>query len=296
MLRFIRFRILFRIAGIALAMSAAYAAMHTTQGVMGVAKGEPPLPADRFRAPIATLEARLFAPAPLSMRERIELASSFDAMRQSLRAGSDGHLASYSAREIGTLAGMSRGLGNLGGADLDRVRRNWLRVRANTFDDASWFRFSEADPVAPAIEPRVALSDADLAIVVRLRATLAGVESAIGRGEREVPRLGEPRPSGVMDDGVADAWRNWTPGWSVDVERLRRSLPVTPDPDASPRVRFACECIGRAIAELSAVPGDAAHGGRAPYEVESTRHFQNARHELQAAKGWIETAEQGRPA
>ena len=82
------------------------------------------------------------------MEERIALAESFDEVGKVLGANKGMHLAQYSAREVRTLAGMSRGLGDLGGADLDRVRQNWMRVRANTFDDAAWFRFSESDPAA----------------------------------------------------------------------------------------------------------------------------------------------------
>src|SRR5881392_1285637 len=78
MLKLLRVRNLLAVAAIVFAMGAAYNAMHTTQGVMGVAKGERPLPSEQFRAPIAKLEAHLFAPAPLTMEERIALAESFD--------------------------------------------------------------------------------------------------------------------------------------------------------------------------------------------------------------------------
>src|SRR5262249_36815280 len=169
MLRLLTVRNLLVVVGVLFAMGAAYQAMHTTQGVMSVAKGEGTLASAQYRAPIANLEAQLFAPGPLSMEQRIQLAAAFDEMRKSLVAGGDSHMAHYSARELGTLAAMSRGLGNLGGPDLDRVRQNWMRVRSNTFDDASWFRFSEADPVAPAVQPRVPLSAGDRAIVERLQ-------------------------------------------------------------------------------------------------------------------------------
>ena len=295
MWKLLRVRNLLALAVILFAMGTAYNAMHTTQGVMGVAVGESQLAAEQFRAPIAKLEERLFAAGPLSMEQRIALAVAFDDMRKALDAGTSAHLAKYSARELKTLAGMSRGLGNLGGADLDRVRQNWMRVRANMFDDASWFRFSESDPVAPAVEPRVPLSDADRATLARLKTTLEGIEFAIGRGEREADRLGEPQPSGTVDDWVASGWRDWVVNWRDEMARLRGSLPATPGDDASQRVRFAWDSVGRAIDELSAVPDDVASGGRPPYRVEWTRHFQNARRDVRSAKNWIEKAEQGLP-
>jgi hypothetical protein len=290
----LRFRILIAIAAIALALGAAYNAMHTTEGVVGVANGESPLSADQFRAPIANLEAHLFAPAPLTMEQRIVLATDFDEMRKALEAGSDGHLARFSAREIGTLAALSRGLGKLDGANLARVRQNWMRVRANTFDDASWFRFSEKDPVATPEEVRVPLAESDRAFMEKVRQALDRIDYTIERGEREVDRLGEPQPSGTVDDGVASAWRDWVVDWRAQMDRLRDDLPESPGPDVAMRVRFAWDSANRAIAELSAVPGGASSGGRPPYRVEWTRHFQNARRDVTSARDWIAKAEQGR--
>src|SRR5215510_1703703 len=116
MLQYIRIRHLLVVVAVLFAMGMAYQAMHTTQGVMSVAKHEGVLASDRFRAPIAKLEAQLFAPSPLSMEQRVQLAAAFDEMRKTLVDSSDTHMAKYSARELGTLAAMSRGLGDLGGA------------------------------------------------------------------------------------------------------------------------------------------------------------------------------------
>jgi len=294
MLKLLRVRNLLVAAAIVFAMGAAYSAMHTTQGVMGVAKGERPLPSEQFRAPIATLETHLFAPAPLTMEQRIALAEDFDEVGKVLTANRGMHLAQYSAREVRTLAGMSRGLGDLAGADLDRVRQNWMRVRANTFDDAAWFRFSESDPAAPIEEPRLPLSDADRSTLVALKASLDQIEFVIERGEREADRLGEPQPSGTVDGWVADSWRDWVVNWRDETDRARRSLPHAPDANTAQRVRFAWDSANRALDELAAVPGDAASGGRPPYRFEWTRRFQNARRDVLSAKDWIEKALQGR--
>lgn len=294
MFQLLRVRNLLLVAVVLGAMGAAYGAMHTTQGVMSVAKGETQLSAEPYRAPIAKVEEHLFAPGPLTMEQRIVLAASFDDMRKALAAGSATYMAQYSARELGTLASMSRGLGDLGGADLDRVRQNWMRVRSNTFSDASWFRFSESDPVAPAEEPRAALSEADRATLATLRTSIERIEMAIDRGEHDGGLLGEPQPGGTVDAGVADGWSNFVTNWRDEMARTRGSLPGAPAADASMRVRFAWDSANRAIDELTALPGAAAGGGRAPYRFEWTRHVQNARREVQSAKGWIEKAEDGR--
>jgi hypothetical protein len=60
-------------------------------------------------------------------------------------------------------------------------------------------------------------------------------------------------------------------------------------------VRFAWDTVNRAIDDLSGVPGDAVYGGRPPYKVEWTRHFQNARRNVKSAKDWLDRAESGRP-
>jgi hypothetical protein len=294
MLKLLRVRNLLLVAAVLSAMGMAYQAMHTTQGVMSVAKEEGTLASAEYRAPIANLEAQLFASGPLTMEQRIQLAAAFDEMRRALESGHDSHMTKYSARELGTLASMSRGLGDLGGADLDRVRQNWMRIRSNTFDDASWFRFSEADPVAPAAEPIVALSPADRATVARLKSTLDRMQSQIERGEREAGRLGEPRPDGSVGDVVREAWRSWAAGWAAELSSLRSSLPPAPDAEAALRVRFAWDNVERALDELAKVPGSAPRGGRPPYKFEWTRNFQNARRDVDSARSWIAKAEHGR--
>jgi hypothetical protein len=293
MFKLLRFRILLAVAAILLAMGGAYHAMHTTEGIVGGVK-DSPLASAEFRAPIANLEARLFAAGPLAMEDRIVLARQFDEVGKALETKAGTHMARYSARELHTLAGMSRGLGALGGSDLDRVRNNWMRVRANTFDDASWFRFSEADPVAPPEEIRVPLSEADRAMVGTLRTFLDRIDYAIERGQREADRLGEPEPSGTTEATVAGAWRDWSTDWRAEMERIRGLLPEKPAPSASFGVRFGWEAAGRALDELSAVPGSVPGGGRAPYRVEWTRRFENARRSASSARDWINRAEQGR--
>jgi hypothetical protein len=289
----IRFRIRIAIAVILFAMASAYQAMHTTEGIMG-GMNDPTLPSTEFRSPIANLEARLFATGPFTKEWRIDLARAFDEMGKALDARASTHLARYSAREVRTLAGMSRRLHDPPGSDLERVRTNWMRVRSNTFDDASWFRFSEADPVATPEEIRVPLAPADRATVDELRAALDRIDDAIERGADQADRLGEPEPSGTTEPGVANAWHDWTGDWIAKIERIRERLPREPESSAPFGVRYGRDAVGRALDELSAVPGAAVGGGRPPYRVEWTRHFENARRNARSARDWIEKAEQGR--
>ena len=294
MLKLIRIRHLLVVVAVLMAMGTAYNAMHTTQGVVGAVKGDSQLASAEYRAPIANLEARLFAAGPLTMEERIVLAQAFDDFGKALAARGGTHMATYSARELRTLAGLSRGLGELGGADLDRVRQNWMRVRANTFDDAAWFRFSEADPAAPPEEARVPLSAADRATVEALRTVLDKIDYAMERGERETDRLGEPEPSGTTSESLRGAWRDWSTDWRAEIERMRGWLPSAPEPGAPFGVRFGWDATRSALDELSAVPGGMRDGRRPPYRVEWTRRFQNARRNVSSARSWIEKAEQGR--
>ena len=294
MLRMLRVRILLGVAAVLAALAFAGHGLHTTEGLVSVAKYEPVLSSAQFRAPIANLEAQLFAPAPLSLEQRVRLAASVDEMREALLAGSDSHMARFSARELGTLAAMCRGPGSLGGAELARVRQNWMRIRSNLFDDASWFRFSEADPIAPAEEPRIELSERDRWVVSRLRPVLDRIDRQIERGVEDTGRLGEPHPDGTVDDGVRESWQSWAVDWDDDVARLRESLPEAPDSTVSLRVRFAWDSAQRALGELGAVTGSAAGGGRPPYAIECTRHFQNARRSLDSGRDWIAKAEDGR--
>jgi len=294
MLKLIRVRYLLAAGAIVFAMSCAYQAMHTTEGVVSVATNEGVIASAQFRAPIATLEAQLFAPGPLTMEERIRLAAAIDAMRESLEVGSGSHMAKFSARELRTLAAMSRGIGELGGDDLERVRHNWMRIRSNNFDDASWFRFSEADPVAPVVEPTVALSTNDRETVERLKYALSRLEESVASGYREAEQLGEPRPEGSFEPQVGQAWRDWSVRWDEGLARVQTTMPPAPDTTASLRVRFAFDNVKRALDELSAVPGSAPNGGRPPYPSEWQGHFHDARRALESARNWIAQAESGR--
>jgi hypothetical protein len=291
--KLLRFRILFAVAAILMAMMWAHRAMHTTEGIVG-GVNEPALASTEFRVPIAKLEARLFAASPLSMEERVVLAREFDGVGKALEARGT-HMARYSAREVHTLAAMSRGLGELGGSDLERVRANWMRVRANTFDDAAWFRFSEKDPAATPEEKKVPMSAADRATVEALRPALDKLEYAIERGERDCDRLGEPEPSGSTDEHIKSSWRDWSASWRDELERIRSWLPAEPEVTAALGVRFAKNRVDEALKELAAVPGSVTSGGRAPYRVEWTRRFQNARRNVKSARDIIAEVERGGP-
>jgi hypothetical protein len=78
------------------------------------------------------------------------------------------------------------------------------------------------------------------------------------------------------------------------MERIRALLPEQPAADRSFGVRYCWDAVSSAIEELSAAPGAIPRGGRAPYRVEWTRRFQNARRNVSPARSWIEKAEQGR--
>jgi hypothetical protein len=289
----IRFRIRIAIAVILFAMASGYQAMHTSEGIMG-GLHDPTLNSAEFRAPIANLEARLFSSEPFTRDRRNELARAFEDMGKALDVRASTHLVKYSAREVRTLAGMSRHLHEQPGEDLARVRTNWMRVRSNTFDDAAWFRFSEADPVATTEEVRVPLSQTDRVTVDELRVVLTWIDDAIEHGADQADRLGEPEPSGTADPGVASAWHDWTGDWVAKIERIRERMPREPESTAPFGVRFGRDAVGRALDELSSVPGAAASGGRPPYRVEWTRHFENAKRNVQSARDWIDKAEQGR--
>jgi hypothetical protein len=288
-----RFRVRIAIAVIVMAMVGGYRAMHTTEGIMG-GLNDSTLSSTEFRAPIATLEAHLFATGPVTREDGKALAHAFEDLGKALDARSGTHIARYSARELRTLAGMSRRLSDRPRGDLERVRTQWMRVRSNTFDDASWFRFSEADPVATPEEIRVPLGEADRATVDELRALLDRIDEAIERGADQTDRLGEPEPSGSTEPGVAGAWHDWTADWIAKIDRIRERLPREPESSAPFAVRYGRDGVVRALDELSAVPGASATGGRPPYRVEWTRRFENARRNARAARDWIERAEQGR--
>jgi hypothetical protein len=283
------------VAAVLFAFASAYHALHTTQGLHGGLE-DAPLAAAEYRAPIVEVEAILFAPGPLSMEDRIQLAQAMDVMRRELDARGGTDLAKFSAREIGALADMSRGLGELGGADLERVRSNWMRIRSNTFaDDASWYRFSEADPVAAREEERIELTVSDRAALDGLRATLDRIEQAIERGARDCERLGEAESDWDQGRGeaFAQSWRDWGEGWTSELENLRGWMPAAPGPGASPGLRFVHEAAASALRQLESVPNLGRGRWNAPYRQDWERAFQGAAKQVRDARFWIERAEKG---
>jgi hypothetical protein len=294
--RLLTFRNLLAAAAVLFAMGAAYSAMHTTQGLQG-ALNDTTLVAADYRGAIVDVEAILFSPAPLSMEDRILLSKAFQGMHRELERRGGTHLAHYGAREVMTLAGMSQGLGPLAGADLDRVRSNWMRVRSNTFGDESWYRFSEADPVAPREAAKIELSAADREALAGLRASLDRIEAAMQRGERDVDGLGEPdsEPSwaDARGEAFAAAWKDWADGWRSDMESLRGDLPPAPAPESAAGVRFAHGAAVNAIEELAAIPSDGRGRWQTPLRHDWERRFQNAAKKVRDARFWIDRAERG---
>lgn len=296
MLQLLRFRNLVAVAAILFAMSMANSALHTTQGVHSVAMNERALDPAAFRAQIVDVEAILFSPAPLSMETRVRLARAIDAVRTELTQRGGTEMSRYSSRELGTLAGMAQGLGNLEGDALDRVRNQWMRIRANTFhDDAAWFRFSESDPVAPREEPKVVLSAADRDRLARLTAVLDQIDEVIARGKSDCERLGQEEPgmSDVRGEALGQRWGDWRAGWPGEIQRLRATLPERPAADAPVALRFVYDGADRAIRELESL--SRAGGGRwsVTDRYEWERIFTGAAKQVRDARFWTDRAAKG---
>lgn len=296
MLELFRLRNLIAVGAILLAMSGAYGALHTTQGVHSVAAGESPLDPGAFRAPIVDVEAILFSPAPLPMEDRIRLGQAIDVLRADLEQRGGTGMSRYSARELKTLAGMARGLGNLEGEALERVRSNWMRIRSNTFqDDAAWFRFSESDPVAPREEPVIVLSEADRARLERLASVLDRIDEAIARGARDCERLGEQEPGmdEVRGEALARSWGEWKEGWKTEVGHIRSSLPERPAADATASLRFVFDAADASLRQLESLPHRGAGRWNVPYRQDWERAFSGAARKVRDARFWTDRAKQG---
>jgi hypothetical protein len=294
MVRLFRVRNLLVIAVVLFAMGAVYNAMHMTQGLKG-GMNDTVLASADYRAAIVDIEALLFSYEPISMEDRIRLSKAFEDLRVQLEQRNGSNLVRFSAREVRTLAGLSQGLGPLGGADLDRVRTNWMRVRSNIFDDASWFRFSEADPVPPREEKGLELGPADRAALERLKTALAHVERAIERGQRDVERLGEPDASWTDAQGepFAAAWQTWAGDWGREIESLRGDLPPQPAAEAPVGYRFAFTSASDAIDELASVPRDTRGRWRTPLRYDWEHRFQSATKRVRDARFYLDRAERG---
>lgn len=297
MLQLLRVRHLIVVAVVLAAMGAVYGAMQTTRGLRG-AMNDAVLASADYRAPIVDIEALLFGGPRLTMEDRIRLADALDELRRNLDARGGTNLAKFSAHELGTLASMSRGLGDLHGEDLDRVRQNWMRIRSNTFDDASWFRFSESDPAAEREAPSLALGAADQATLTKLLGVLDEVENTVVRGERDCERLGEPGPDAYSWDAergraFATTWSDWGASWARELESLRGRLPAEPPAESPATLRFVHSAATRALDELAGIPQDHSDPWRTPLRVNWTRRFENARKQVRDARFWSDRARKG---
>lgn len=296
MLQFLRFRVLFAVAAVLFAMGAAYSALHTTQGVHGAINDPPLSPAD-YRGPIVDVEAILFSPAPLHMEERVRLGAALDVVRRELQSRGGTDLSRYSSRELGTLAGMARGLGPLDGAALERVRENWMRIRSNTFDDVAWYRYSEADPVASREEQKLVLSDGERIALAQLEESLVQIEGMIERGRRDCERLGEPGSDASWHQSAgpafAQAWQDWAVNWQQELTNVRRWLPAEPAPDTWPGLRHTRGGAEGALRQLEQVPRDGSGRWRTPTRHNWERRFQDAERQVRNTRLWMDRAQQG---
>src|SRR5262245_32240951 len=110
------------------------------------------LNADEYRREITDIDRLVFAEGPFDASRRQSLAGRLDELARRMKTSSDSKFIALEALEVRRLAEVARRAPAKPPPQM--LSDQWMRIRANVFDDRAWFARSAADLEAiPASEP-----------------------------------------------------------------------------------------------------------------------------------------------
>ena len=110
------------------------------------------LNADQYRREITDIDRLVFAEGPFDDSRRQSLAGRLDELAKRMKTSSDSKFIALEALEVRRLAEIARRAPAKPPPQM--LSDQWMRIRANVFDDRAWFARSAADLEAvPASEP-----------------------------------------------------------------------------------------------------------------------------------------------
>jgi hypothetical protein len=141
--------------------SSRWVALILVTGVLGCGSGNPlrhltldapGLDPERYRPEIATIEAILYSDTPLGEAGRAQLAGQLSTLAKKVQKDpSWTPISKVLGWQLGKMPRLVKATDPELPVGSTPLRHQWASIRASLFEDASWFRRSSKDPIAPAV-------------------------------------------------------------------------------------------------------------------------------------------------
>jgi hypothetical protein len=156
---------------------------------LGPFKGESLDPAV-YRAPITAVDAVLFEDGTLDEAGRATVRDQLLVLGRLTGTDTTNTIATALAQNARMLSSMAEHQAVGMSIPGSTLQREWMRIRSSLFADASWFRRSSADPVAPAVEgppPPSPILSVSHEARVNLETALYSMNLEIQRARADIP-------------------------------------------------------------------------------------------------------------
>jgi hypothetical protein len=224
-------------------------------------EGLEPLDPGRYEAAITAVDREIFTSGTLDGSRRQALSGALTALAAQVDTPATSRFARYCAGELRTLARLVERLKPRTPIEDSPLQDQWMRIRNNLFDDASWFARSEADLHRPPPGENPMLVPAP--VVAQLR----GVLDELAGMARELPEeLGRLR--------VEDA-PYWQQSWQARLSMIAPRMPAEPPFPANPFLLSALRNGKEGLRMIGRLP-DAHRPWEGRERASWTEHYEHA--------------------
>jgi hypothetical protein len=238
---------------------------------------------DYFRPQIVTIDRIVYDTGMVSETDRGELADELDHLANRITRGDPSPVTATLSQNLRQLA---RGVRE---RSLDRIRiqgnlsREWERIRASLFADASWWRHSAQDPIA-SIEPdrphRSRVSPAARFEQDQLERAVRNLEDAADDGDRDIAGSPVTPVTDASTRARDSAWQVTVREWQARLAKLSGELPPAPAPVGDAIYAAAYRETSAAVTSLRNASGTWMPSGRQQWIADAHTHLREARRYL----------------
>ena len=262
-----RARVLLAAVGLGAMLEMAACSMETTIDAERLTASRP-LDPERFASDLRAIDRDMFTSGTPDAARRTRLSDRLKVLADRVAMAGDDTLGLHYAGELRLLARMVEQRGGRTAIEDGPLQEQWMRIRANLFDDASWLARSEADLHRPPPGPDPMLVAPE--VVSGLRASLEELAGLARELPEELGRL-------TVEEAPA-----WQEIWRARLEPIAGRLPEDPPFPCNPFLVSAIRNAKEGLRMIERLPD--AHRPWEGLERERwTEHYSDAERVLQEA-------------